>query len=1056
MADHHTGRGARGGGGRGSGGRGRGGRGGGGGEGGGGRGGRGGGGTFSDRGGRGGGGTFSDRGGGFRGGRGRGGNRGGRSISPGRDKAYELPGPVRVPANDPVIDKLEDQIVQKQGYSIADLASKMGKVKIGGSSGRTPGSSSRNDDHFPIRPAYGTNGLAVLLWANYFAVKVKPDHLFKYTMKFYQREGDRAYKPVEPKGRKLRIITQLVIAELKTKYPDLAFATEFKSQLVTTKPLEDAELLVTLADGPSPDVFKVEFNGPSEARVGNMNEWLSSMAQGPDDVFYPRFPETIDALNVIFGFGSRSKDTITAVGSARVFPFDRMIPGENIASLQCDGRPLIAARGLFHSARLGTGRLLLNANVTHGVFKCSGPALDIFRNLNFRPLAKNDMRSSKGKHFNMVAKLFSKTRVSVEMKLENGKVINRNKAIHSLARASEILRGFKGDKPPRFHPDFEYPGPKQVKFWLDDNKGGGDYITVFDYYKTKYGREVDDWPLLNLGRIDRPTFFPVEIVTIMPGQSVKAKLTGSETTDMLSFACHSPYFNATQISTTGRATLGLDDGSLEKFGITTEKNLLTVRGRILNVPSIQYFDPRQQKTPKQIRPRQGSWNMMQCKIVRSGKPISRWGFANIHNRFQNVVDMDTVQAFAKFMQGLGIQISQTPVNLMADNNGRARSTDRANFEGMIDDFFARAKKAGFQFLLFIIDERDTQGLYAHIKMMGDCCYGIQTSIVIGSKFRPVDRNTGEVKTSNQAGYFANVALKWNLKAGGANHSLSTELSLIKEGKTMLVGYDVTHPTNLSAGQDSDIPSIAGLVASIDKQLGQWPGVAWEQPSRQEMLSGRLVEVFKSRLDLWFKNNKSYPENIVIFRDGVSEGQFSQVLDTELPSIREACRAKCGDKAQQPKISIIISVKRHQTRFYPTDMNQKTDSGNILPGTVVDRGVTQARYWDFFLTAHNALQGTARPAHYTVLLDEIFRARYGTNAANELEKMTHELCYLYGRATKAVSICPPAYYADIICERARAHRPELFEASDVASVDDRGATGQSRDVHPDLKDTMYYI
>ena len=31
-----------------------------------------------------------------------------------------------------------------------------------------------------------------------------------------------------------------------------------------------------------------------------------------------------------------------------------------------------------------------------------------------------------------------------------------------------------------------------------------------------------------------------------------------------------------------------------------------------------------------------------------------------------------------------------------------------------------------------------------------------------------------------------------------------------------------------------------------------------------------------------------------------------------------------------------------------------------------------------------------------------------------------LCYLYGRATKAVSICPPAYYADILCERGRCY------------------------------------
>ncbi|KAK2770411.1 piwi domain-containing protein [Colletotrichum kahawae] len=118
--------------------------------------------------------------------------------------------------------------------------------------------------------------------------------------------------------------------------------------------------------------------------------------------------------------------------------------------------------------------------------------------------------------------------------------------------------------------------------------------------------------------------------------------------------------------------------------------------------------------------------------------------------------------------------------------------------------------------------------------------------------------------------------------------------------------------------------------------------------------------------------------------------------------------------------------------------------------------------DFFLTAYTALKRTARPAHYTVIIDEIFREKYGVSAsaADRLEKLTHNICYLFGRATKAVSICPPAYYADIVCERARLHRPHLFDVSDAAST----TTGASQtatlsnavQVHPNLRDMMYYI
>lgn len=262
-----------------------------------------------------------------------------------------------------------------------------------------------------------------------------------------------------------------------------------------------------------------------------------------------------------------------------------------------------------------------------------------------------------------------------------------------------------------------------------------------------------------------------------------------------------------------------------------------------------------------------------------------------------------------------------------------------------------------------------------------------------------------------------------------------------------------------------------MVASIDKDLGQWPAVAWEQHSLQEMLDDHLARMFGTRLDVWAKHNAGkLPEYIVIYRDGVSEGQFSQVLDVELPHIRRACADKYkAKKLKPPKLSIIVSVKRHQTRFYPAEEGHTTQSRNIKHGTVVDRGVTQTRYWDFFLTAHNALQGTARPAHYTVLLDEVFCSRHGTTsaAADELEKFTHDLCYLFGRATKAVSICPPAYYADIVCERARVHRSEMFDVSETASVMMGGGAGvggadptdplrDPKTVHQNLKDTMYYI
>lgn len=355
-------------------------------------------------------------------------------------------------------------------------------------------------------------------------------------------------------------------------------------------------------------------------------------------------------------------------------------------------------------------------------------------------------------------------------------------------------------------------------------------------------------------------------------------------------------------------------------------------------------------------------------------------------------------------------------------------------------------------------------LYNRVKHAGDVKVGVHTVCVVGSKFAKA-----------QPQYFANVALKFNLKLGGINQLVdntrhNTCLGIINEDKTMVVGVDVTHP---SPGSASNAPSVAGMVASVDRWLGQWPADLRIQESRKEMVS-ELDSMLKSRLHLWKTQgkHKALPDNLLIYRDGVSEGQYATVLETELPLLRKACAELYpppDTKKGLPHITIIVVGKRHHTRFYPTAASDADSSSNPKNGTVVDRGVTEARNWDFFLQSHTALQGTARPAHYYIVLDEIFTKRKISppmqNVADVLEDLTHSMCYLFGRATKAVSICPPAYYADIVCERARCYLSGLFDVltpsgTPAQSVIGGGGNTEPRTedvlIHPNLRNTMFYI
>lgn len=221
-----------------------------------------------------------------------------------------------------------------------------------------------------------------------------------------------------------------------------------------------------------------------------------------------------------------------------------------------------------------------------------------------------------------------------------------------------------------------------------------------------------------------------------------------------------------------------------------------------------------------------------------------------------------------------------------------------------------------------------------------------------------------------------------------------------------------------------------------------------QKGRVEMVD-ELEEMIIERLKLWQKRNKNLlPAKVIVYRDGVSEGQYRLVLENELPAFEKAFEKLYGAKNKHPKISIIVVGKRHHTRFYPTTL-EGTDgkTGNPMPGTVVDRGVTGEKLFDFFLLAHQGLQGTSKPAHYVVIKDD------NKLGADQLQSLTHSLCYTFARATRSVSICPPAYYADLLCERGRSYLHSVLKGD--GGTDFTNTTWR-KDVAPQLMETMYYL
>ena len=63
-----------------------------------------------------------------------------------------------------------------------------------------------------------------------------------------------------------------------------------------------------------------------------------------------------------------------------------------------------------------------------------------------------------------------------------------------------------------------------------------------------------------------------------------------------------------------------------------------------------------------------------------------------------------------------------------------------------------------------------------------------------------------------------------------------------------------------------------------------------------------------------------------------------------------------------------------------------------------------------------------------------------NAADTLEELMYNICYFFAQATKAVNICPPAYYTDLVYEHARCYLSNVF---DLASSSGSSVTSNSQ-------------
>uniref|UniRef100_M4CDR8 5-methyltetrahydropteroyltriglutamate--homocysteine S-methyltransferase n=1 Tax=Brassica campestris TaxID=3711 RepID=M4CDR8_BRACM len=840
------------------------------------------------------------------------------------------------------------------------------------------------------RSGNGSRGQKIDLLTNHFGVNFttsKSQHFFQYSVAITYEDGN----PVEAKG-----IGRKILAKVQETYQtDLGskhFAYDGDKILFTVGPLPNNKL-----------DFSVVLEDMSCTRSNTSTSDANTKRLRPHNQS-KRFNVAISfaakiSMQAIQG-ALQGKETNDLQDAVRVLD---VILRQNAATKGCllvrqsffhnDAKYFSNNHGGFHlcrgfhsSFRATQGGLSLNIDVSSTLIVSPGPVIDFL-------VLNQEVRDPSSIDWKKAERTLKNLRVKVDPS-------NREYKITGLTRL---------------------PCRDQTFLWKK-KQGNGETkeveVTVYDYF-TKHLeielRHSGGLPCISVGKPKRPTYFPIEQCHLVSLQRYTKAPTIFQRSKLVKESVQKPQEKMNVLNNAIKDSGYNNDPMLQDCGVRIDSDFTQVEGRVLPTPRLKVGNG------EEFQPRDGRWNFNNKKLVEPAT-VTRWAVVNFSAR------CDTKRLISDLircgrMKGINVDPPYKVV-FQEDPNYRGAPAN-IRVEKMFEQMQSELRKEGIEgkpkFILCILAEKKNSLVYGPWKRRNLVEEGIVTQCIAPTP-----------KINDQ--YLTNVLLKINAKM----------MPLVTQVPTFIVGMDVSHG---SPGQ-SDIPSIAAVVGSREWPLiSKYRACVRTQSRKVEMIDNLFKPVTNEKgkqvdegifwellFDFYISSGKKRPEHIIIFRDGVSESQFNQVLSIELDQMMQAC--KFVEENWEPKFTVIIAQKNHHTKFFRAE-----GPGNVPPGTIIDSRICHPRNNDFYLCAHAGLIGTTRPTHYHVLYDEI------GFSTDDLQELVHSLSYVYQRSTTAISVGAPVMYAHLA--DAQMSTAVKFEDSSETSSRHGGITTSEAELVPPM-------
>ncbi|KAK2389084.1 protein argonaute [Trifolium repens] len=665
------------------------------------------------------------------------------------------------------------------------------------------------------------------------------------------------------------------------------------------------------------------------------------------------------------------------------------------------GGGVTGVRGFHSSFRLTQGGLSLNMDVSTTMIVKPGPVIDFL-------LTNQSVREPRYIDWAKAKRMLKNLRVRATHR-------NQEFKISGLSEKPCIQQLFS----------------RKMKNGEDSNAEQTVDVTVYEYFAKHRGIELTSsayLPCLDVGKPNRPIFLPLELCSLVPLQRYTKALSPVQRASLVEKSRQKPQERIKILTNAIGNSCYDDDAVLAACGISIDKQFTPVEGRVLETPQLKVGKN------EDCFPNNGRWNFKNKTLLQPSH-IEYWAVVN----FSAQCDTSYItRELIKCGMSKGINIER-PYTLIEEEAQMRKSNPVARGEKMFDLLTSKLTRDP-KLILCVLPERKNCDIYGPWKRKCLSEVGVVTQCI------------SPLKITDQ--YLTNVHLKINSKLGGINSLLAIEhsghLPLIKDTPTMILGMDVSHG---SPGR-SDIPSIAAVVGSRCWPLiSRYRASVRSQSPKVEMIDALFKPLDNGNddgiirellLDFYSSSNGHRPAQIILFRDGVSESQFQQVLNIELNQIIKAY--KYLGKFDVPKFTVIVAQKNHHIKLFQANALE-----NVPPGTVVDTKIVHPRNYDFYMCTHAGMLGTSRPVHYHVLLDEIGFSPDG------LQNLINSLSYVNQRSTTATSIVAPISYAHHAAAQMGQflNFDELSEASLSPDSEGNIPIPELPRLHKDVRTSMFF-